>query len=176
MVDVGPDNVAALARQMGITSDLKAVPSLTLGTSEVSVLDMASGYSTIADDGEHIAPAVVTKVTDAKGTVLYENKPVRKRVLDPNVAKAVGWTLNQVVEGGTATGAKISQPAGGKTGTTENYRDAWFVGFTPDLVCGVFAGLPWAAWMARRLVKVDASPAPGAANRPVSDSAPLFSA
>jgi penicillin-binding protein 1A len=147
MVDVGPDNVAGLAREMGISSDLKAVPSLTLGTSEVSVLDMASGYSTIADDGEHIPPSVVTKVTDAKGTVLYENKPVRKRVLEPEVAKAVGWTLNQVVEGGTATGAKISQPAGGKTGTTENYRDAWFVGFTCKLTTAVWVGYPDGSFM-----------------------------
>lgn len=147
MIDVGPENVASLARQMGVTSDLKAVPSLTLGTSEVSVLDMASGYSTIADDGEHIAPAVVTKVTDSKGTVLYENKPVRKRVLDPDVAKAVGWTLNQVVEGGTATGAKISQPAAGKTGTTENYRDAWFVGFTCKLTTAVWVGHPDGSFM-----------------------------
>lgn len=147
MVDVGPENVAGLAKQMGITSDLKAVPSLTLGTSEVSVLDMASGYSTIAADGEHIAPAVVTKVTDAKGTVLYENRPVRRRVLEPAAARAVGWTLNQVVEAGTATGAKISQPAAGKTGTTENYRDAWFVGFTCKLTTAVWVGYPDGSFM-----------------------------
>ncbi len=147
MMDVGPQNVAALAREMGITSELNAVPALTLGTSEVSVLDMASGYSTIADNGEHIVPSVVTKVTDAKGNVLYENKVSRKRVLDEKTSQKVGWALNQVVEGGTATGAKIGQPAAGKTGTTENYRDAWFAGFTCKLTTAVWVGYPDGSFM-----------------------------
>ncbi|MSX95100.1 MAG: hypothetical protein F2739_00985 [Actinobacteria bacterium] len=147
MMDVGPQNVADLAKQMGITSPLKAVPALTLGTSEVSVLDMASGYSTLADNGEHIKPTVVTKVTDAKGNVLYENKSVRKRVLDTKAVAKVNYILNQVVEGGTGTGARIGQPAAGKTGTTENYRDAWFVGFTCKLTTAVWVGFPDGTFM-----------------------------
>jgi penicillin-binding protein 1A len=147
MMDVGPENVAALAREMGITSELNAVPALTLGTSEVSVLDMASGYSTLADNGEHIVPSVVTKVTDAKGNVLYENKISRKRVLDEKTVQKVDWALNQVVEGGTGTGAKFGQPAAGKTGTTENYRDAWFAGFTCKLTTAVWVGYPDGSFM-----------------------------
>ena len=147
MVDVGPKNVADLATQMGITSPLKAVPALTLGTSEVSVLDMASGYSTLADNGEHIKPTVVTKVTDAKGNVLYENKVIRKRVLDAKDVAKVNYILNQVVEGGTGTGARIGQPAAGKTGTTENNRDAWFVGFTCKLTTAVWVGYPDGTFM-----------------------------
>jgi penicillin-binding protein 1A len=147
MLDVGPKNVADLATQMGITSPLKAVPALTLGTSEVSVLDMASGYSTLADNGEHIKPAVVTKVTDAKGNVLYENKVIRKRVLDAKDVAKVNYILNQVVEGGTGTGARIGQPAAGKTGTTENNRDAWFVGFTCKLTTAVWVGYPDGTFM-----------------------------
>ena len=147
MMDVGPKNVADLAKQMGVTSPLKAVPALTLGTSEVSVLDMASGYSTLADNGEHIAPSTVTKVTDAKGNVLYENKVLRKRVLDAKSVAKVNYILNQVVEGGTATGAKFGQPAAGKTGTTENYRDAWFVGFTCKLTTAVWVGYPDGTFM-----------------------------
>ena len=147
MLDVGPKNVADLATQMGITSPLKAVPALTLGTSEVSVLDMASGYSTLADNGEHIKPTVVTKVTDAKGNVLYENKVIRKRVLDAKDVAKVNYILNQVVEGGTGTGARIGQPAAGKTGTTENNRDAWFVGFTCKLTTAVWVGYPDGTFM-----------------------------
>ena len=147
MLDVGPKNVADLATQMGITSPLKAVPALTLGTSEVSVLDMASGYSTLADNGEHIKPAVVTKVTDAKGNVLYENKVIRKRVLDAKDVAKVNYILNQVVEGGTGTGARIGQPSAGKTGTTENNRDAWFVGFTCKLTTAVWVGYPDGTFM-----------------------------
>jgi penicillin-binding protein 1A len=147
MMDVGPENVAALAREMGITSELNPVPALTLGTSEVSVLDMASGYSTLADNGEHIVPSVVTKVTDAKGNVLYENKISRKRVLDEKTVEKVDWALNQVVEGGTGTGAKFGQPSAGKTGTTENYRDAWFAGFTCKLTTAVWVGYPDGSFM-----------------------------
>jgi len=147
MMDVGPKNVADLAKQMGITSPLTPVPALTLGTSEVSVLDMASAYSTLADNGEHIRPSVVTKVTDAKGNVLFENKVLRKRVLDVKAVAKVNYILNQVVEGGTATGARFGQPAAGKTGTTENYRDAWFVGFTCKLTTAVWVGYPDGTFM-----------------------------
>jgi penicillin-binding protein 1A len=142
MLEVGPENVAALAHRMGITSELDPVPALTLGTSDVSVLDMASAYSTLADGGEHRPPFIVSKVTDAKGNVLYEHEVKGDKVLDDKVAQEVNYTLNQVVEGGTATGAKISQPAAGKTGTTENYRDAWFVGYTCKLTTGVWMGYP----------------------------------
>ena len=147
MMDVGPQNVADLAKQMGITSSLRPVPALTLGTSEVSVYDMASAYSTLADDGEHIKPSPVAKVTDAKGNVLFENKVVRKRVIDAKAAAKVNYILNQVIEGGTGTGARINQPAAGKTGTTENYRDAWFVGYTCKLTTAVWVGYPDGTFM-----------------------------
>jgi penicillin-binding protein 1A len=142
MQEVGPENVVALAKRMGITSELDPVLSLTLGVSDVSVIDMASAYSTLADDGEHRAPFVVSKVTDATGNVLYEHEVKGDKVLDDTVAAEVNYTLNQVVEGGTGTGAKISQPAAGKTGTTENYRDAWFVGYTCKLTTAVWMGYP----------------------------------
>jgi len=103
---------------------------------------MASAYSTLADGGELRPPFIVSKVTDAKGNVLYEHQVKGDKVLDDKVAEEVNYTLNQVVEGGTATGAKISQPAAGKTGTTENYRDAWFVGYTCKLTAAVWLGYP----------------------------------
>ncbi len=147
MLDVGPRNVADLAKKMGITSPLNPVPALTLGTSEVSVFDMASAYSTLADGGEHITPYVVTKVTDSKGSVLYENKVQRTRVLDPKAVAKVDYALSQVVENGTGTAARLPIPAAGKTGTTENYRDAWFAGFTCQLTTAVWVGYPDGTFM-----------------------------
>jgi membrane peptidoglycan carboxypeptidase len=141
-LDVGVDNTVALARRMGITGELPEVPSLVLGTASVSVLDMASAYTTFMNEGEHVPPYPVTRVTDASGTVLYESPTERDRVLPPEVADQVNWTLNQVVESGTGTEARFEQPAAGKTGTTENYRDAWFVGYTCRLTAAVWVGYP----------------------------------
>ncbi len=142
MLDVGPDNVVALADRLGITAPLQPYNSLVLGTVGVSPLDMASVYSTFAGDGEHITPVTVTKVTDAKGTILYEPKSTPDRVLSEEVAEQVNWALNQTVESGTATKAKFHQPAAGKTGTTEGYQDAWFVGYTCRLTAAVWVGYP----------------------------------
>jgi penicillin-binding protein 1A len=141
-LDVGVDNTVALARRMGITGELPEVPSLVLGTGSVSVLDMATAYTTFMNGGEHIGPFVVTRVTDADGTVLYEAPTGRDRVLPPEVAQQVNWALHEVVEGGTGTDARFGQPAAGKTGTTEGYRDAWFVGFTCRLTAAVWMGYP----------------------------------
>jgi penicillin-binding protein 1A len=91
ILDVGVDNAAALAKRLGITSDVPDYPSIVLGTSSVSVLDMASVYSTFADNGEHVDPVVVSRVTDAKGTVLYEAPNSRQRVLSEDVAQGVNW-------------------------------------------------------------------------------------
>ena len=140
--DVGPQNVAALAQRMGISSELDPVLSLTLGASDVSVYDMASAYSTLASGGVHNEPFVVAKVTDAEGNVLYQHRSSSDRVLAPEVAEGVNYSLNQVVETGTGKAARIDQPVAGKTGTTDNYRDAWFVGFTCKLTTAVWMGYP----------------------------------
>jgi membrane peptidoglycan carboxypeptidase len=142
VLDVGPDNTVSLARRMGIAGELPEVPSIVLGTGSVSVLDMATAYSTFANNGEHIGPFVVSRVTDADGTLLYQSPTERDRVISEEVAQQVNWTLSQVIESGTGTGAKIAQPAAGKTGTTENYRDAWFVGYTCSLTTAVWMGYP----------------------------------
>ncbi len=142
VMDVGVQNVVSLAHRMGVTAELPVVPSVVLGTGNVSVLDMASAYSTLADRGEHIKPIVVTRVTDSKGTILYEADGAKERVLTEEVADSVNWTLNQVVERGTGISARFDQPSAGKTGTTENYRDAWFVGFTCKMTAAVWMGYP----------------------------------
>ncbi|MCU0311546.1 MAG: PBP1A family penicillin-binding protein [Acidimicrobiales bacterium] len=142
MLEVGPENVVAMAKRLGITSPLDPYPATVLGTEEVSVLDMASAYSTFADGGVHIDPYVVTRVTDALGVVLWENEVTPDRVLDAEQVKQVNWALNQVVEGGTGTEARFGQPAAGKTGTTDEYKDAWFVGYTCRLTAAVWVGYP----------------------------------
>lgn len=139
---IGPQSVADLAGRMGVHSKVQAVPAMVLGTEEVSVLEMASVYSTFMDNGEHVEPSVINRVDDSEGRVLYQTRSDRVRVLAPEVAQKVNWILSQVVEGGTGTAAKFGQPVAGKTGTTENYRDAWFVGFTCELTTAVWIGYP----------------------------------
>ena len=139
---IGAARVATFAQQLGITSELSPVPSLTLGTPSVSVLEMARAYATFATRGDRVDPLVVVKVTDADGNVLWEPKPVRTRVMQPDEADVVNDVLRQVVERGTGTRAKLDTPAAGKTGTTQSYGDAWFVGYTPGLSTAVWIGFP----------------------------------
>ena len=140
VMDIDPDNLASLATRMGVASPLTPVPSLVLGTSAVSPLDMAAGYSTLMNEGEKVDPVVVTRVTDASGRVLYDSAGKRTRVLDKNITDQVSWDLSGVIANGTGTGAEFGQPAAGKTGTTQDHRDAWFVGYTCSLTASVWNG------------------------------------
>jgi membrane peptidoglycan carboxypeptidase len=140
--DINPENLATTATRMGVDSELQPNASLVLGTSPVSPVDMASGYSTLMDNGEHVKPSVVTRVTDASGRVLYEAPTTRDRVVSQDITDQVSWALSQVILGGTGTGANFGQPAAGKTGTTEDFKDAWFVGYTCQLTASVWMGYP----------------------------------
>ena len=140
--DINPENLATTANRMGVESELQPYASLVLGTSPVSPLDMASGYSTLMDKGEHVKPTIVTRVTDASGRVLYEPPTRRDRVVSQEITDQVSWALSQVILGGTGTGANFGQPAAGKTGTTEDFKDAWFVGYTCQLTTAVWMGYP----------------------------------
>ncbi len=140
--DLGAGKLVDMAHQLGITAPLQAVPSLVLGTDDVSVLDMAAAYSTFANEGVRISPRVVTQVTTADGRVLQPDQAQRTRVLTPEQAAVVNYCLQQVVKDGTGTGAQIGRPLAGKTGTTEHYSDAWFVGYTPHLTTAVWMGYP----------------------------------
>jgi penicillin-binding protein 1A len=144
MLEVGPDAVVDLAHRMGITAELPAVPSLVLGTGDVSVLDMASAYSTLANQGVHNDPIVVTKVervTDGGGVrVLSQVTPAGEQILSAEIANQVTYALRQVVEAGTGEDAAYGGPAAGKTGTTQDNKDAWFVGYAPTLTAAVWMG------------------------------------
>jgi len=139
MLEVGPDDVVALAHRMGIDRPLDAVNALVLGTEEVSPIEMAEAYSTFANGGVHIEPLTVTRVVRADGTVFTPQQP-REQVLDPEVDAQVVFALRGVVDRGTATAARLGVPAAGKTGTTQDNRDAWFVGFLPN-------GMTASVWM-----------------------------
>lgn len=141
MLRLGPDKVLQTARDMGVTADLEPYCSLVLGGGEVSVLDMAAGYSTLANNGMAKAPIVVTRVEFPDGTI-KNYQPTPKQVLTPDQAGLVTYALQQVVAGGTGAEANFGRPAAGKTGTTQSNVDGWFVGYTPKLTAAVWMGYP----------------------------------
>jgi 1A family penicillin-binding protein len=142
--DVGPQRVAQMAQAMGITTPIDPYPSIALGalTNGVNPLEMASASGTLANNGIHNEPICVTKVTDADGNVIFENHPTGTRVVREDVAAVVNSILKDVVRHGTGRSANIDRPQAGKTGTTDNYADAWFVGYTPELSAAVWVGYP----------------------------------
>jgi penicillin-binding protein 1A len=139
---LGIDRVIAYAHNMGVKSPLEANLSLALGTSGVSPLDMASGYATLADQGIHIDPSPLRVVRDALGTPILDNRlPQEVEVVSAGTAYVMTSMLEDVINAGTGyPNAQIGRPAAGKTGTTSDFHDAWFVGFTPDLVAAVWLG------------------------------------
>jgi penicillin-binding protein 1A len=144
-VDVGPEDVAATARRMGVRTPLLAVPSLGLGAIAISPLDLASGYATIAGRGMYSRPMAIRKVILRDGRVDTEagwGRPQRRRVMTDGEAHVITEILEENMQYGTGTGAALVRPAAGKTGTTDDHADAWFAGFTPDLTTVVWVGYP----------------------------------
>lgn len=138
---VGPRNVVRFAQRAGIKSHLNAVLSLALGTSVVNLLELANAYGTLSAGGLHAEPYFYEKITDRRGTILEEKSPKIEARLDPVTCFLITSLLQGVVEHGTGWYARrLGRPLGGKTGTTQDQRDLLFVGFSPDLVCGVWIG------------------------------------
>jgi penicillin-binding protein 1A len=143
ILKVGPRTTADMAEQTGITSKLQAVPSLTLGTSEVSPMEMAGAYATFASSGMHAQPHLIRTIQDANKRTIFENEIKAHRVVEPKVADTVAYALTQVVQKGTGKRADLgARPVGGKTGTTEDHVDAWFAGFTRQIATTVWMGFP----------------------------------
>ncbi|MEW6594163.1 MAG: penicillin-binding protein 1A [Thermodesulfobacteriota bacterium] len=139
--EIGVANAIAMARDLGITSPLNNDLSLALGTSELSMLELTAAYAVFATGGDYHQPIFVTKLTDKRGEILEENIPEGRRVLDPRVAYQMNRMLQGVIGEGTARNIRsLGIPAAGKTGTTDKYMDAWFIGYTPELVTGVWIG------------------------------------
>jgi penicillin-binding protein 1A len=140
LVDVGFDPVVKLAGRMGIESPLLPAYSLALGTSEVNLLELTSAYGTLANKGIHRPAHGIRRVLNSSGEVIYERPNESEQAIDADSAAIMTWMLRGVVEGGTGSNAYLGRPVAGKTGTSESYRDLWFVGYIPQLVAGVWMG------------------------------------
>ncbi len=141
--EVGLDRVLAAARRVGITSPLQANASLALGTNEVTPLELTAAYGAIANGGTPVSPYLITRIeAAATGALLYRREPDRRQpVIADSVRRDLVAMLYNVVSKGTGTAARLGvREAAGKTGTTQDYRDGWFVGFTADHVAGVWVG------------------------------------
>ncbi|MBI5662097.1 MAG: PBP1A family penicillin-binding protein [Ignavibacterium album] len=137
-----PSQVISIAKRMGIKSKLDPFPAIALGTMEVSPLEMTSAFGTFANNGVHIEPISVIRIEDRNGILIEEFSPQSVQAISPQTASIMADMMQDVVNYGTGAGVRryFQYPAAGKTGTTQKFSDAWFVGFTPDLVAGVWVG------------------------------------
>ena len=143
-VIVGLDKVVDMAVKLGLPRDrLDAFPSISLGAEEATPLEMAAAYATIANEGVYNAPSFVEKVVDRKGDVLFEGPSKGKRAFSVETARVAEQVMQQVVQRGTGTAARLpGREVAGKTGTSQEWQNAWFVGFTPQLATAVWMGSP----------------------------------
>jgi penicillin-binding protein 1B len=142
-VQAGLDTVVAAARAAGISSMLRGYPSLALGSFETSPMEIASAYCALADGGVRVEPSAIVGVTDASGKVLERRETPLKRVLPPDAVFLVDSLMQGVVNRGTGGGVRSRGVQGvlaGKTGTTNDGRDAWFIGFSPKILAAVWVG------------------------------------
>jgi len=140
LIDVGFEPVINMAQRMGIESELLPTYSLALGASEVTLLELTSAYGTLARQGKHHPVHGIRRVLDSSGNVIYEIDNTPTQAVDETTAAIVTWMLRGVVEGGTGSRANIGRPVAGKTGTSEEDRDLWFVGYIPQLAVGIWLG------------------------------------
>lgn len=139
--DIGVDYVIDYARKLGIKSKINRDLSIALGSSGVSLLEMVQSYAVFDNQGDLLEPIFITKVVDREGNILELNLPTRQQVIEKSTAYCMTSMLKNVVEEGTARMIrKLNRPVAGKTGTTNNLLDAWFVGYTPKYVTGVWVG------------------------------------
>jgi penicillin-binding protein 1A len=138
---VGVKSVIDVARRAGVQSPLPHDLTLALGSGDVTLLELTTAYGTFANQGIHMEPLMVRYVTDAQGRLVEENIPQGQEAFDPAVALRLTELLRGVVDRGTGVGARVlERPLAGKTGTTNDFSNAWFVGYTPSIVAGVWVG------------------------------------
>jgi penicillin-binding protein 1A len=137
---IGPQNVVRVARQLGVQSPLPAYLSLPLGINEMTMLELASVYCVFANGGKRVEPSGITRIVDRDGNEIYKHQVSEKNVFDPGLIYSLVDMMRGVVISGTGTAARLPRPSAGKTGTTSDYRDAWFFGFVPQLVCATWVG------------------------------------
>jgi penicillin-binding protein 1A len=138
---VGMNSVIDMARRFGITSPLPPYLPITLGAADLNLLEHTSAFTVFPDDGIRIDPHMIRRVTTYDGALLEQAHPLVHDVVEPDVARTMTSMLQDVVERGTGTPARaLGRPAAGKTGTTNDFTDAWFIGFTPEITAGVWVG------------------------------------
>lgn len=144
MMDVGAKNVVKTCHKLGITSPIEPNPAIALGglSKGVSPFEMAVAMATLGDNGIRHKPIAITRIVDPVGKTIVKNKPKGRRAIPSGVAATATSVLQGVIKGGTGTAANIGRPAAGKTGTAQSHRDAWFIGYTPDLATAVWVGYP----------------------------------
>jgi len=145
IIEIGPQVVVDYAHRMGISTPLRPFPTLALGSSEVIPLELVSAYGVFANQGVWVKPVSITRIEDRYGNVIYESRSRQKEVLSRATSYILTNLLEDAINRGTGASARwkynFTIPAAGKTGTTDNYTDAWFIGFTPLLTAGVWVGL-----------------------------------
>jgi penicillin-binding protein 1A len=158
MDQLGPRQVIAYARKLGLTTPIPPYLPVALGAAESTLLEMTGAYAVYPNQGVHMQPYAVLRVTDRAGNVLEENRPEPKDAIRADTAYVVTNLLRGVVQRGTAAkAASLNWPLGGKTGTTDDYTDAWFVGFDPDITIGVWIGLDQKKPIGRNMTGAEAA-------------------
>jgi penicillin-binding protein 1A len=137
---IGVDSIINLAKRAGINSEMPADLTIALGSLSVSPLELTSAFAVFANGGKKIKPIAIKYVTDASGKILLQNEPQLQDAIPPEVSYTITSMLRDVVTYGTGTRANIGRPVAGKTGTSNDFKDAWFIGYTPQLVTGVWVG------------------------------------
>lgn len=138
---IGPKRVVAVAKRLGITSDLHADASLALGTSEVNLVELTAAYATFANAGNGVFPFGFTEISDSRGNIIYRREGAGTgQIISAHALHEMDDMLGAVISEGSGKSAAIDRPIAGKTGTTQDYRDAWFIGFSADYVGGVWFG------------------------------------
>lgn len=141
LVKTGYNPVIKIAKDMGIKSNLKETYSLALGSNEVNLLELTNAYGSFANEGLHVEAHGISKIMDRQGKVLWQSSYQPQRALDSDSSAIMTWMLRNVVTSGTGSPASLGRrPVAGKTGTTDDARDLWFVGYIPQLVTGVWLG------------------------------------
>lgn len=139
--NIGVRSVISLARDLGITTALANDYTIALGSNGVKLIEIATAYGAFANGGFRVRPWAIERVENARGVTIYENKrPKVMKVISVDTAGDMTAMLRRVMTNGTGRAANLGKPCAGKTGTTDDYRDAWFVGYTPDIVTGVWVG------------------------------------
>jgi len=141
LAKVGVQNLIPYVRRFGITSKIEPVLPIALGAADVTLIEMVSAYSTFPNDGVRVVPQMIRRVTDSEGNALEENFPELRDVIPADTARIMVDLMQEPVRAGTATKAQeLKRPVAGKTGTTNDFTDAWFIGYTPSLTAGAWIG------------------------------------